>query len=131
MTPKSIVVVCAANLTSSFQCPNNCRKCFLGGDIAVQWSFNGQGFVQYYPNRESVEQDFEALRGQWQGRDGEAIKAKIEALFAWLLSHNPQGELIQRGKCRFDNSVVCKREHCITSIDICRALPHAKEMAQQ
>lgn len=91
--PKAIIVVCAANLTASDQCPNDCRRCFYGGDITIQWTFLKQGYVQYYPNRAAVDQEYEDLSTDYIHKS-EAEQAKLTALQDWLCTHNEQGESV-------------------------------------
>jgi hypothetical protein len=50
----------------------------------VQWSFSGQGYVQYYPSRNAIDQDFEVVRAEWLDHGGDSKRAKMEALKEWL-----------------------------------------------
>lgn len=83
-SPQSIIIVCSANLSGSAQCPLCCGKCWYGGKIPVQWSFLEQGYVQYYPSRDAVDQDFEAVRTEWLDHGGDSNRAKMDALKEWL-----------------------------------------------
>jgi len=58
---EALIVVCAANMTGSDQCPHDCRKCFLGGDRAIEWSFDGHDYIKYYPNRETIQQEVKEI----------------------------------------------------------------------
>ena len=79
----SIIVVCAANLTASDQCPHDCGKCFYGGAIAIHWSFKGQGYVQFYPNKTAIETEYEDLSPHYL-TISEYDQAKLTALQDWL-----------------------------------------------
>lgn len=88
-SPQSIIVVCAANLSSSSRCPLCCGKCWYGGRIPVQWSYRGQGYVQYFSSREAIGQEHDTLQYDY-AHTTFAEKEKFIALKEWLLKH-PEG----------------------------------------
>jgi len=121
-SPQSIVIVCAASLTASAQCPKDCRKCFFGGEIAVQWSFSGQGYVQYYPNRETIRQEvqiYENLSPRYR-QLSLAEQAKQAALTEYLEKHKVDikcnfcgGELGDVEKQPHDNPMFAEYRTCL------------------
>jgi transposase-like protein len=110
-SPQSIEVECAANLTASSQCPSDCRKCFYGGEIAIQWSLQGQGYVQYYPNREVIEVDRQNLRSSGIFPNySPYVHAKMASLTEWL-DKNPINKDIHCNFCDGELGDVEKQPH--------------------
>lgn len=93
-------VVCAAGLSGTDKCPNNCRNCFYGGNIAIAWTEYAYGqttdYIQYYPSKEAVREDFYATRETYFHMAANSAEVannssgqKMTALQTWLSTNFP------------------------------------------
>jgi hypothetical protein len=93
-------VICSANLSGTDKCPRNCRACFYGGNIAIQWTEYAYGItqnrIQYFPDKETVKNEYIEAQNTYFSMAvnsaevaNNSIGQKMNALQTWLNQNFP------------------------------------------